>query len=192
MDQLEKTIRIKSALLGLLFGGIMLLVDILKMCYLAYSPGSTLTTFVILYPVYYVVFFGTALLFVSRLRIAIGRYWNLKQAITGIFIMLFVSSFLWNNGLAVFSGYINPQLAQKANISFVEARKTAMVSQGAPASKIQQEVANMQKTFREGSKVTIQSFFSSLAISVILVFAVSALLGILFKRELSPSGSTRQ
>ncbi|UEG52531.1 DUF4199 domain-containing protein [Mucilaginibacter daejeonensis] len=187
MRDLDGAVRKNGLVLGLLFGALMLIIDILKMCYLAYAPGKPIITFIVLYPVYYIVFFGAALLFISRLRNNIGRFWNLKQAITGIFIMLFVSSFVWNNGLTVFSGYVAPELAQKAHTSFIEARKQAMASSGTPAKKMAEEEANMQRTFEEGSHVTIGSFFRSLAVSAILVFAVSALLGILFKREGRPT-----
>jgi hypothetical protein len=183
MENLNSAVRKEGALRGLLFGGIMLLVDILKIIYLAYWAKSPLVTFIVLYPVYYVVLFGTAIFFVNGLRNKIGRYWSLKQAITGIFIMLFITSFIWNNGLAVFSGKVNPQLAEKAHISFVEARKQAMLSSKTPAAKVNEEVENMNKTFAAGSQVTIAGFFRSLFVSVILVFAVSAVLGALFKRE---------
>ncbi len=187
MRDLNSAVRKNGLLLGLLFGVLMLIIDILKMCYLAYVPGRPIVTYIVLYPVYYIVFFGTALLFISRLRNNIGRYWNLKQAITGIFIMLFVSSFVWNNGINIVSGYIAPELAQQANTSFIEARKQAMASKGTTPKKMAEEEANMRRTFEEGSHVTVSSFFKSLAVSAVLVFAVSSLLGILFKREGTPA-----
>ncbi len=183
MENLNSAVRKEGALRGLMFGGIMLLIDILKIYYLAYWAKAPLVTFIILYPVYYIVLFGIALFFINGLRNRIGRYWNLKQAITGIFIMLLITSVIWNNGIALFSGKINPGLAKKSHIGFVETRKAAMQSQNAPPAKINEEVANMNKTFAAGSNISIGGFFRSLFVSVILVFAVSALLGVLFKRE---------
>jgi hypothetical protein len=183
MDNFNSTVRQKGALLGLLFGGIMLLVDILKIYYLAYFAKSPLGTFIVLYPVYYVLLFGVAISFISRLRNKIGHYWTLKQAITGIFIMLFIASLIWNNGLALFSAKVNPQLARKAHMAFVESRKGAMLSSKTPITKVNEEVSNMNKAFVAGNQFTIAGFFRSLFVSVILVFAVSALLGTLFKRE---------
>jgi hypothetical protein len=99
MEDINLAVRKQGALRGILFGVIMLTIDILKLYYLAYWAKSPLTTFIVLYPVYYIVLFGIALFFINSLRIKIGRYWTLKQAITGIFILLFISSIIWNNGL---------------------------------------------------------------------------------------------
>ena len=183
MGSLDSAVRKQGAIRGLLFGGTMLLVDILKLYYLAYWAKSALITFIVLYPVYYIVLFGVTLLFINSLRIKIGRYWSLKQAITGIFIMLFISSLIWNNGVAIFSEKINPELAQISHVAFVETRKQAMISRNAPPAQINEEVDNMNKTFAAGSNVTVAGFIRSLFVSVILVFAVSAVLGVLFKKE---------
>lgn len=183
MGDLNAAVRKQGALRGLLFGGIMLLIDILKLYYLAYVAKSPMVTFILLYPVYYVVLFAAALLFISNLRNKIGRYWNLKQAITGIFIMLIVSSLIWNNGVTLFSGKIEPAVAEKAHTGLVEMRKAAMQSQNQPAAKIDKEIVDMNKNFAASADITVGSFIQSLGISVILVFAVAAILGILFKRE---------
>ncbi|MDT3402759.1 DUF4199 family protein [Mucilaginibacter terrae] len=183
MEDLNAAVRKQGALRGLLFGGIMLFIDILKLFYLAYYAQSPLVTFIFLYPVYYILLFAMALLFVNSLRNKIGRYWNLKQAITGIFIMLFVSSLIWNNGVTLFSGKVNPVVAEKAHVGLINVRKAAMQSQNQPEAKIDKEVADMNSKFVASSDITLGSFIQSLVVSVILVFAVAALLGILFKRE---------
>ena len=183
MEDLNSAVRKEGAIRGLLFGITMLVVDILKIYYLAYLAKSPLTTFIVLYPLYYIILFGVAILFVSGLRNKIGRYWNLKQAITGIFIMLFITSVIWNNGISIFTAKINPRLAEKSHVAFVETRKQAMLSSKTPAAKINEEINNMNKTFAAGSQVTIAGFLRSLLISAILVFAVSTLLGILFRRD---------
>lgn len=183
MGDINSAVRKESAIRGVLFGVIMLTIDILKLYYLAYWAKAPLTTFIVLYPVYYILLFGIALFFINGLRIKIGRYWTLKQAITGIFILLFISSVIWNNGLTLFSGKINPEVAQKAHVGFVETRKAAMLSQKQPVDKVNKEVKSMNDNFSAGSNFTIASFFRSLFISIILVFAVSVLLGALFKRE---------
>jgi hypothetical protein len=183
MKDINSAVRIEGAIRGLLFGIIMLLIDIFKLHYLAYWAKAPLTTFIVLYPVYYIVLFGVALYFINGLRIKIGRYWTLKQAITGIFILLFISSVIWNNGLNLYSNQINPALAQKAHTGFVETRKAAMLSQKQPVEKINKEVNSMNANFTAGNSFSIAGFFRSLLISIILVFAVSVLLGALFKRE---------
>lgn len=183
MENLNVAVRKAGALRGILFGVIMLIVDILKLYYLAYLAKAPLATFIVLYPVYYIVLFVIAMLFITGLRNKIGRYWNLKQAITGIFIMLFITSVIWNNGIAIFASKINPGLAEKAHVGFVNTRKAAMLSQHQPVEKVNKEVDSMNQTFAEGNTVTVGSFFRSLFVSIILVFAVSALLGALFKKE---------
>ncbi|MVN89890.1 DUF4199 family protein [Mucilaginibacter aquatilis] len=183
MVDLNAAVRKQGALRGLLFGSIMLIIDVLKLFYLAYVAKSPLVTFILLYPVYYLVLFGLALLFINNLRSKIGNYWSLKQAITGIFVMLIVSSLIWNNGVTLYSGKINPVVAQKAHAGLVDMRRGAMQSQKQPADKIEKEIADMNKNFVATSNFTIGSFFQSLTISIILVFAVAAVLGILFKRE---------
>jgi hypothetical protein len=183
MEDINLAVRKQGALRGILFGVIMLTIDILKLYYLAYWAKSPLTTFIVLYPVYYIVLFGIALFFINSLRIKIGRYWTLKQAITGIFILLFISSIIWNNGLTLFSAKINPEVAQKAHVGFVETRKAAMLSQKQPIEKVNKEVASMNANFSAGTSFSVASFFRSLFITIILVFAVSTLLGALFKKE---------
>ncbi|MFD1255758.1 DUF4199 family protein [Mucilaginibacter terrae] len=183
MENINLAVRKQGALRGLLFGAFMLLVDVLKIYYLAYWAKSPLATFIVLYPVYYIVLFAVTLLFINGLRNKVGRYWNLKQAITGIFIMLFITTVIWNNGIALFADKINPQLATKSHVAFMETRKQAMISQKTPTAKINEEVDNMNKTFAAGSSVTVAGFFRSLLVSVILIFAVSAVLGVLFKKE---------
>jgi hypothetical protein len=183
MENINTAIRTASAVRGVLFGFLMLFIDILKLYFLANWAKSPLVTFIVLYPVYYIVLFGIAIFFINSLRSKIGRYWTLKQAVTGIFIMLFITSMIWNNGITVFSANINPQLAQKAHVGFVEARRGAMLSQNKSVKAVNKEIANMNATFAAGSKVTIAGFFRSLLVSVILIFAVSFLLGTLFKRE---------
>ncbi|WP_342647274.1 DUF4199 family protein [Mucilaginibacter sp. CSA2-8R] len=183
MENLDKAVRYQGALRGLLFGGLMLLVDILKLWYLAYSAGSPLVTFIILYPVYYIILFAASLLFINSLRNKIGRYWSLKQAITGIFIMLFITGIIWNNGLNLFSAKIAPVMADTAHVELVEARKKAMESSKLAPEKVNIEVAQMNAAFAASKQFSITNFFRSLLVSTILVFAISAMLGTLFKRE---------
>lgn len=183
MENLDKAVRYQGALRGLLFGGLMLLIDIAKLWYLAYAAGSPLVTFIVLYPVYYIILFAASLLFINSLRIKIGRYWSLKQAISGIFIMLFITGIIWNNGLNLFSSKIAPLMAEKAHVELVEARKKAMESSKLAPEKVKTEVVQMDEAFAAGKQFSVANFFKSLLVSAILVFAVSALLGALFKRE---------
>ncbi len=183
MENLDKAVRYQGALRGLLFGGLMLFIDILKLWYLAYAAGSPLVTFIVLYPVYYVILFAASLFFINNLRNKIGHYWSLKQAITGIFIMLFITGIIWNNGLNLFSAKIAPATAEKAHVELVEARKKAMESSKLAPEKVKTEVAQMDEAYAASKQFSITNFFRSLLISTILVFAVSALLGALFKRE---------
>jgi hypothetical protein len=183
MENLDKAVRYQGALRGLLFGGLMLLIDIAKLWYLAYAAGSPLVTFIVLYPVYYIILFAASLLFINSLRIKIGHYWSLKQAISGIFIMLFITGIIWNNGLNLFSSKIAPRMAEKAHVELVEARKKAMESSKLAPEKVKTEVAQMDAAFAAGKQFSVANFFKSLLVSAILVFAVSALLGALFKRE---------
>ena len=183
MENLNKAVRYQGAMRGLLFGGLMLLIDILKLWYLAHVAGSPLVTFIILYPVYYIILFAASLFFIKSLQNKIGSYWTLKQAISGIFIMLFVTGIIWNNGLALFSAKIAPGMAEKAHVELVEARKKAMESSKLAPEKVKTEVAQMDEAYAASKQISIINFFRSLLISTILVFAVSALLGALFKRE---------
>ncbi|WP_158826679.1 DUF4199 family protein [Mucilaginibacter lacusdianchii] len=183
MENLNLAIRKEGALRGLLLGGILLLVDILTLYYLANWAQSFLVTFIVLYPLHYIIIFGLSLLFIKGLRDKIGKYWTLRQAITGIFIMLFITSIIWNNGVMVFSNAINPTLAEKAHIATVNAREGAMKSTHRPPAEIKAEMHKMNKTFALNRTITVQNFIRSLFVTVILLFAVSFVLGALFKRE---------
>jgi hypothetical protein len=58
-----------------------------------------------------------------------------------------------------------------------------MLSQKQPIEKVNKEVASMNANFSAGTSFSVASFFRSLFITIILVFAVSTLLGALFKKE---------
>jgi hypothetical protein len=183
MENLNLAIRKEGALRGLLLGVILLLVDILTIYYLANWAQSFLVTFIVLYPLHYIIIFGLALVFIKSMRDKIGKYWNLRQAITGIFIMLFITSVIWNNGVMVFSGVINPSLAEKAHVATVKAREGAMQSTHRPAAEIKVESDKMNQTYAANRSITAGSFIRSLFTTIILLFAVSFVLGVLFKKE---------
>lgn len=183
MEDINAAVRKESAIRGVLFGVIMLVVELLKMFVFVDWVPSPLIAFSILYPIPYIVLLGLGILFLLSLRKSVGSYWNQRQATTGIFVMLFVMSFIWINGGQVVQKVLVPKQAKKAQLNIVESHKQAMQSANVSKDKIKNEVKSMNETFSAGSSITVASFFKSLFVSIILVFAVSALLGALFKRE---------
>ncbi|QJD95074.1 DUF4199 domain-containing protein [Mucilaginibacter robiniae] len=176
-------LRKEGALRGLLFGGILLAVNILLIYYTAYIAQVPGVFFVVSFIGSFVVQIGLALLFTASLRKKIGGYWTLKQATSGLFVMLFVTYLISSVGRWVFSNYIDQATVQKANTETLAIQRKALQSTHRSEADIQSTLEATQKSMNEGDTLSIGRVIQNLLISVILIFAIAAILGALFKRE---------
>lgn len=183
MKEVDTLLRKEGALRGLLLGSILLVVNILLVYYTAYAAQAPGVFFVVSFICSFIVPVGLVVLFTSNLRKKVGGYWTLKQAATGIFVMLLVT-YLLSSGLRwAFSNYIDPGTIQKANTATLAIQRKALESTHRSATDIQSTLTATQKNMTDGEAFSISRLIQNLLISIILIFAISAILAALFKRE---------
>ncbi|QXV63937.1 DUF4199 domain-containing protein [Mucilaginibacter sp. 21P] len=124
------------------------------------------------------------IIFVSKLRAKIGGFWNYRQAVTGIFIMVIISfgiQYLLKDIL--FATIIEPQMVEKTQIAMTAAVTATLEKSGAKQEEIDKKIDDMQKNFELQKENTIGKRIQSIVISIILLFAVSLIFAAFFKKE---------
>ncbi|MFD2146578.1 DUF4199 domain-containing protein [Mucilaginibacter antarcticus] len=123
-----------------------------------------------------------AVFFTLNLRKAIGGYWDLRKAVTGIFIMFVTSYALSSIGRdIIFAKLVEPQMTDKMAKAIVNAT-TAMKS-GAEQSQIDEKITEIEKKFDEQKSPTIGNIIQGIVISIIMVFVLALLFAAIFKKE---------
>ncbi|MBS7563765.1 DUF4199 domain-containing protein [Mucilaginibacter sp. Bleaf8] len=183
MENLNNVIRKEGTLRGLLFGGILLVVNILLVYCTAYWVSSPLVYFFISFIGTYVIQLGLTLFLTSKLRKKIGGYWSLKQAATGIFFILLFTYLISTGGRWLYFKLIDPPAMEAANTNSVNIRRGALEFAHRPQKDIDTTIAEMQKSIEQGKVFTIGKTIQDFVISIILLFAVALILGALYKRE---------
>lgn len=180
----DSILRQYGAKYGLILGGILLALSIASVYFLAETNPSAMTMFFSLFFTGFVLKLVLAVVFVLWLRRTVGGYWSLKQAVTGIFFMFYMSfliNYIGND--IVFSHLIDPVTVHKANEKTIDAYRIAQHMANKPEKEIDASVKDMQEAFREGNTITPGSVLETLIRNVLLIFLVSLIFGALFKRE---------
>lgn len=183
MENLNNVIRKEGALRGLLFGGILLVVNILLVYCTAYWVTSPLVYFFISFLGTYVIQVGLTLFLTGNLRKKIGGLWSLKQAATGIFFILLVTYVISTGGRWLYFTLIDKPAMEAANTNSVTIRRQALEYAHRPQKDIDATIAEMQKSLAQGKEFTVGKTVQDFIISVILLFTVALILGALYKRE---------
>lgn len=183
MNNFNSIVRKEGALRGLIFGVVLLIVNILLIYCTAYWVKSPVIYFILAFIGTYVVQIGLAVFFSGSLRKKIGGYWSLKQASTGIFFILFVTYIISSGGRWLYFRLFDSAAMQKANMAAVNIRRQALEMSDRPQKDIDKTITDMQNTIAQGGNVTITRSLQEFLVSIILLFAVAAILGALYKRE---------
>lgn len=186
--QLERTIKIRGLIKGLILGAVLAVVSIIYFYFMvsvasavAITAGSILFTYI--FPI------AIAALFCINLRSKVGGYWTMRQAATGIFIMFFISNltiFILRD--QIFANAIEPQMAQKTKTAMVTALNKLKESTTKPEEKKEADakIQEMEKSFQTGKSITIGQQIQSLGISIIFLFVLSIIFAAFFKRDPFP------
>jgi ABC-type multidrug transport system fused ATPase/permease subunit len=177
------TLRKEGALRGIIFGVVLLMINIGVIYYTAYVVKSPGAFFGVSFVTSYIVQVGLAVFLISNLRTKIGGFWNLKQAVTGIFFMLFVTYLISSTGRFLFSRYIDSVTVNKEAAATIDLRRKALESTQASPENIKQTIAELQKSIAQSKNITIATVAQNLIFSIILIFALSFIFAALFKRE---------
>lgn len=124
------------------------------------------------------------IIFVFNLRKKIGGFWNFKQAVTGIFIMLLISfgvQYLLKD--IIFANFIEPQMIEKTQAVMTSAVTATLEKSGAKQEDIDKKIDDMQKNFELQKENTLGKRVQSIVISIILLFVVALIFAAFFKKE---------
>lgn len=186
--EIDKTIRIQGLIKGLILGVVLTVISVVYFYFMigvasavAITVGSVLFTYIL--PI------AAAALLCLNLRKAIGGFWTLRQATTGIFIMFVISNlmiFILRD--QVFAKVIEPNMVQKTEMAMVNALTKLKETTAKPEEKKEADakILEMKKGFESTKTVTIGQQIQSFGISIIFLFVLSVVFAAFFKRE--PAG----
>jgi hypothetical protein len=184
MDDIEQHIKIYGVKSGVLLGLILLSLSIFSFYFITSLARSLALllfgpiVFTLVIPVITVVFLC------FNFRKKIGGFWTFKQATTGIFIMFLTAYIIQIAGRdLVFAKFIEPDMAKKTQIAFINASTTLRSQAGANQKQIDQNIADIKRGFEEQRNITTAKFIQGLAISVIFIFVFALIFAALFKKE---------
>jgi len=183
MDDLNPAIRRAGIIKGLLFGVILLIINIAVIYITAYKITSPVTYFIvsIILPVFLQI--ALAIYFVNSLRKSVGGYWTLKQATTGIFFMFLLTYFVSSAGRWVFSNYADAESVKRSNSTTLEMRRLALKSKNVPSQQIDITIKELKQKIAQSKNLNWPSLIQNLLFSIILLFTISVVFAALFKRE---------
>ncbi len=184
MESLIKTIRINAIKCGLLLGLVLVVLNIISFYFIT-SNASTPVLYIAA-PIFFTIILPiiTVVLICFYIRKAIGGYWNLREATTGIFIMFVIAYAVQTLGRDVlFAKVIEPGMTQKTEAAFLKASEAIKKQPGANSEQVDKNIAEIKKGFEDQKNVTIGRTIQAIAISVILIFVLALIFAALFKRE---------
>jgi len=178
--QLKKQAAIKGVILGLILG----VLGILSF----YFMTTMATSFIMIiggpFVLSIIIPIILGALFCVDLRKSVGGFWNFKQAVTGIFVMFFLSlvmSFLIRDML--FAKVIEPNMVEKTQTAMVNAVTNMLEKSSASQADIDKKIDEMEKQLNEQKNASIGKQIQSFAVSIIFVFVISLVFAIIFKKE---------
>lgn len=177
-----KEIRKDAFIKGLTLGVLLLFIDILSLYLLAYSGSIAVIILSYLFA-YLIIPLTAAIILIKKLRAKIGGYWNLRQATSGIFILLFSAYLLSSIGSFVFIKHIAPEITPKAKDNFVNVFSNFMEKADADQDKIDETIEDIEQKFDAMQQASFGSFLSSMLSSIIMLFVTALIFAAIFKRE---------
>lgn len=183
MNSLQNTIRKNSVISGLLLGLILTAIGIFSFYFITQMADTPVlfiagpTIIKVMLPIVVVIFFC----FDARKRI--GGYWTFRQATTAIFIMFMVAYIVQSIGQDVIFPRIEKDVPAKTEKAYIDASESFKSKPGANAKQIDQNIADIKKSFSDQKAATAGSIVQGIVFSIILVFVLSMIFAALFKRD---------
>ena len=183
MTALDSRIKQQAIPNGLLLGVLMLVLSIVAF-YIMISSDSFWVVSLTPFSLSIIVPIILAIIFCFSLRKKVGGYWTFRQATTGIFIMFILAYLVQFIGRdLIFAKIVEPQMVEKTQNAVKKATLGYLNKSGLDQTKIDEQEEKIDKQFDAAKKSTIVSIISGVAISVLLVFVISAIFGALFKKD---------
>jgi hypothetical protein len=180
----DKQLKKQAAIKGVILGSILGVLGILSF----YFMTTMATSFVMIiggpFVLSIIIPIILGALFCVDLRKSVGGFWSFKQAVTGIFVMFFLSlvmSFLIRDML--FAKVIEPNMVEKTQTAMVNAVTNMLEKSSASQADIDKKIDEMEKQLNEQKNASIGKQIQSFAVSIIFVFVISLVFAIIFKKE---------
>lgn len=177
----ENQIKKEGASLGIYLGSIGAAVGILMLYWLVSSSSFIVTSFgsILLYIVLLVV----AVLFCVRLRKSIGGYWTFKQALTGIFVMLFIAWAISSAVGLLFEQFVEPGIQERLLMNVQNNTIVFMENQGVADDQIDKTTEQLDKAIEDAANMTWGQRLKSYAVMIIITFVMAMIFAAIFKRS---------
>ncbi|WP_186461733.1 DUF4199 domain-containing protein [Mucilaginibacter pallidiroseus] len=183
-EDLNPIIRKNAIPKGLILGVVVAILNIVSYYYIV-SIATSYWAIILVPMLFNIILPLVVLLFlVADLRKTIGGFWNLRQAITGIFLMLLLAmavNYVTVN--VVFAKVIEPNMVDNTRNAMVTAVTPILEKSGASQTDIDKKMDEMQKQFDSRKNAGIGPQIKSIVISIIMLFVLALVLGAIYKRE---------
>lgn len=130
---------------------------------------------------------GVALIvyFSLDMRRKMGGYWSFKEAVTGIFIMLFFSAVLTFGYTLLFGNLIDPSYPIKLKEAAIAKANEVMstMDPNIDQNKINQANADIDAQFDRRFDPTVTDIFQNVCVMAIMYFIVSLIFATILKKE---------
>src|SRR5690606_3701720 len=120
--------------------------------------------------------------FAVLLRRVAGGFWNFRQALKGIIIMLDITVIISTVGGALFN-WVNPEPQQDVVDKTINLTIETMESIGADDDLIDKQVADLEKQRDELREFSIGQNLKGLGVALIMYFIFALILAAILKRE---------
>lgn len=178
MEKLRK----EGAIMGIYLGLLVVVLTILPMYYYVncksfwtVTAGSVITSFLL--PII------VAIWFTFILRKKVGGYWNFRQAVTGIFIMLLVASVISTISGFVFEKFIEPDMRERYMRNMQNNTIEFMENAGVEAEQIDEQMAKLDEQIEAAAKSTPLDTLKGFAVYIIVAFVLAMIFALIAKRE---------
>lgn len=172
----------KAALLGLVFGVILLVIGIIALYLIA---KTTSIAVVIASPILlsFLVPLGLAVWFCLNLRKRIGGYWSFRDATSGIFLMFFSAYFIYSTGNLVFTKAIDTTISKTVKENILKVTSDFASRQNLPAEQIDEKIEEMKSKMEEEGTPDAKQIVQGIVYAIIIIFVVSLIFAAIFKKE---------
>lgn len=124
-----------------------------------------------------------AVWFTFVLRKRIGGYWNFKQAVTGIFVMLLVASVISTVSGFVFERVIESDMRERYMRNMQNNTIEFMENANVDAEKIDEQMAVLDKQIEAAAKATPLDTLKGFLIYIVVAFVLALIFALISKRE---------
>ncbi|MVN21092.1 DUF4199 family protein [Mucilaginibacter sp. HMF7410] len=183
MQDLNRQIRIKGAIYGIVLGVIILALNLISYFIMVklntpkWVTAFSQPLFTNVLPIV------AAALICFRLRKKIGGYWTLRQASSGIFAMFLTSYLIFFFGMLLYSKVIDPAMALNIENKIESVKAAIRKDQGVSQQHIDEETKGLRKDFNERENTSVLRSVQSFGIVIVLVFLASLIFAALFKND---------